>query len=358
MPLVHIWQQNATNNGNLTQALTFGPENIMRIAVVGATGMVGQEVLKVLEESALPVTELLPIASERSTGKSARFKQENIEIITDIDAALARKPDYAIFSAGGSTSLQLAPLFASTGCRVIDNSSAWRMQQGIPLVVPEVNPHALNPADRIIANPNCSTIQLVCALWPLHNAFGLKRVIVSTYQSVTGSGQKGVHQLQSERAGNPDIDPYYPHQIDMNLIPHIDTFEASGYTREEEKVINETRKILGLPALRITCTAVRVPVMGGHSESVNVELEKPASAAQIRQALSDFPGVIVQDNPSENFYPMPVKAHGRNEVFIGRIRPDNSAENAFNMWIVADNLRKGAATNAVQIVELLHSQQG
>lgn len=323
----------------------------MKIAVVGATGLVGTEILKVLEESALPLSEVLPVASERSVGKKVLFKGKELAVLTP-EAAIQQQPEFAIFSAGGSTSLTLAPRFAEAGIRVVDNSSAWRMDPEVPLVVPEVNPEVLGTEDMIIANPNCSTIQLVVALWPLHMAFGLERVVVSTYQSVSGSGQKGVDQLLAERDGRTDV-KNYPHPIDLNLIPHIDVFDEEGYTREERKVMMESRKIMGLPDLAITCTAVRVPVMGGHSESVNIQFERPITAEGVKAVLKNSPGIKVVDEPETGQYPMPLYVRGQNDVFVGRIREDQSVENGLNLWIVADNLRKGAATNAVQIVEYM-----
>jgi aspartate-semialdehyde dehydrogenase len=324
----------------------------MLVAVVGATGLVGTEMLRVLEESSLVITRLLPVASARSVGKTVRFKGEDLPVVS-VEDALAAKPKYAIFSAGGATSLELAPRFADVGTIVVDNSSAWRMDPAVPLVVPEVNPDAVQPHHRIIANPNCSTIQMVVALQPLHKAWGLERVIVSTYQSVTGSGQKGVAQLVTERAGQHGTAQNYPHAIDLNLIPHIDSFSDGGYTKEELKMVHETRKIMGLPTLKVAATTVRVPVMGGHSESVSAEFAKDVNVEEAKAILAAAPGIIVQDDPAQNLYPMPLTAHGKDEVFVGRIRQDLDLPNVLNLWIVADNLRKGAATNAVQIVEML-----
>lgn len=323
----------------------------MRVAVVGATGLVGGKMLEVLSERNFPVEQLIPVASERSIGKSILWKNQSIPVVT-LQQALEMPLDIALFSAGGSTSLEWAPKFAEKGVFVIDNSSAWRMDKTVPLVVPEVNAHVLNANDKIIANPNCSTIQMVVALKPLHDAFGLERVIVSTYQSVTGTGQKAVDQLFNERAGISGPMAYaYP--IDLNVLPHIDVFLENGYTKEEMKMILETRKIMEISDLKITATTVRVPTMGGHSESINVSFNKSISVAAIRQSLSNAPGVIVLDNPDTLEYPMPLTAHNRDEVFVGRIRIDESADNSINLWVVADNLRKGAATNAVQIAEII-----
>ena len=324
----------------------------MRIAVVGATGLVGREMLTVLAEQNVKVTELYLVASEASVGKTIRFKGAEIRVI-GMEKAVSLKPDFALFSAGGSTSLQWAPKFAEVGTTVIDNSSAWRMEPNIPLVVPEVNMGTTDSGSKIIANPNCSTIQLVVALAPLHKAFGLKRVVVSTYQSVSGTGKAAMLQLEEEEDGKEASNPAYKYPIHRNCIPHCDVFLDNGYTKEEMKLVNESRKILGIPNLKLTATAVRVPVDGGHSESVNVSFEKPATVEDIRWILSKAQGVVVQDDPESNLYPMPLLAHNKNEVFVGRIRKDESEENAFNMWIVADNLRKGAATNAVQILEQL-----
>jgi aspartate-semialdehyde dehydrogenase len=325
----------------------------MRVAVVGATGMVGRVMLDVLEKSRFPVTELIPVASQQSAGKSIDWSG-NTWRICSMEEAVAKRPSLALFSAGGSVSLEWAPRFAAVGTTVIDNSSAWRMDSDKKLVIPEINAHLLSPTDKIIANPNCSTIQLLMVLKPLQDSFGLERVIISTYQSVTGTGQKAVAQMEAERQGEvPDMVYTYP--IDQNCIPHCDVFLDNGYTKEEMKLVNESRKILGVPDLRITATAVRVPVVGGHSESVNIALSKPATVAAIQSLLDASPGVVLQDDPSKNIYPMPRLARHRDEVFVGRIRQDASAENCFNLWIVADNLRKGAATNAVQIAMYLLS---
>jgi len=326
----------------------------MKVAVVGATGLVGSTMLRTLEERDFPVTELIPVASERSKGKSINFKGKPYKVVT-LEEAVALKPDIALFSAGGSTSLEWAGKFADAGCYVIDNSSAWRMDPGKKLVVPEVNAAVLTPEDKIIANPNCSTIQMVVVLKPLHDRYAVKRVVVSTYQSVTGSGQKGVDHLLSER-NKEEVKKLYPHQIDLNVLPHIDVFQDNGYTKEEMKMILETQKIMGDDSIKVSATTVRVPVMGGHSESVNIEFEKDFKINEVRALLEQAPGIIVQDNPAENIYPMPLHATGRDEVFVGRIRRDMSREHTLNCWIVADNLRKGAATNAVQIAEYIAGQ--
>jgi len=328
----------------------------MRVAVVGATGLVGREMLTVLEERNIPVDELYPVASERSVGSTVTFKGKDVKVI-GMKQAISLKPDFALFSAGAGTSLEWAPKFAEAGTVVIDNSSAWRMDENTPLVVPEVNIAAAADGSKIIANPNCSTIQLVVALAPLHKAFGLKRVVISTYQSVTGTGKAAMQQLEEEEAGQAASSPAYNYQIHRNCIPHCDVFLENGYTKEEMKLVNESRKILGIPELKVTATAVRVPVVGGHSESVNVEFERTTSVGEIRQVLSSSEGIILQDDPNSNSYPMPLNVHKKDETFVGRIRKDESAENAFNFWIVADNLRKGAATNAVQILEKLARQK-
>ncbi|HQP03590.1 MAG TPA: aspartate-semialdehyde dehydrogenase [Bacteroidales bacterium] len=323
----------------------------MKIAVVGATGLVGQKMLKVLAEHNFPVTTLIPVASERSAGKSILFAGKEYPVCT-LQEGLAMQPQIALFSAGKDVSLEWAPRFVEKGCTVIDNSSAWRMHDTIRLVVPEVNAMMLDKKPQIIANPNCSTIQLVAVLYPLHKLYRLKRVIVSTYQSVSGSGYKGVKQLLGERAGSTSRDAY-PHQIDMNCIPHGGNFLSNSYTEEEMKLVNESRKILSLPQLALTGTVVRVPVIGGHSESVNIEFEEKPDINQIRRTLSETQGIVVKDVPTANIYPMPIWAEDKDEVFVGRIRKDESHEYAINLWIVADNLRKGAATNAVQIAEYL-----
>jgi len=323
----------------------------MKVAVVGATGLVGTVMLKVLEERNFPLTELLPVASAKSAGKTIRFKGKDVKVLT-IDEAIAAKPDIALFSAGGDTSLTEAPRFAAVGTVVIDNSSAWRMDPDKKLVVPEVNAHVLTKQDKIIANPNCSTIQMVVVLEPLHKKYGIKRVVVSTYQSVTGTGVKAVEQLMNERKGISGV-MAYPYTIDLNVIPHIDVFLENGYTKEEMKMIVETKKIMGDESIQVTATTVRIPVMGGHSESVNIEFEKDFDLAEVRQLLAQEVGIVVVDDPSNLKYPMPKDAHEKDEVFVGRIRRDESQKNTLNLWIVADNLRKGAATNAVQIAEYL-----
>lgn len=324
----------------------------MKIAVVGATGLVGTVMLKVLEERNFPLTELIPVASEKSVGKEITFKGKKFKVV-NMETAIAMKPDVALFSAGGSTSLAYAPLFAEAGTTVIDNSSAWRMDPSKKLIVPEVNAHELSIDDKIIANPNCSTIQMVVALKPLHDKYRIKRVVVSTYQSVTGTGVKAVEQMMNERNGITDGPMAYPYQIDMNVIPQIDVFESNGYTKEEMKMIKETRKIMGDETIRVTATTVRIPVVGGHSESVNIEFENDFDLADVRSLLEKTPGILVVDDIDNLKYPMPKDAHEKDEVFVGRIRRDESMPNTLNMWIVADNLRKGAATNAVQIAEFL-----
>lgn len=328
----------------------------MKVAVVGATGLVGSKMLQVLSERNFPVTELIPVASEKSVGKEVTFKGKTYKVV-NADTAIAMKPAVALFSAGGSTSLEWAPKFAAAGITVIDNSSAWRMDPTKKLVVPEVNGKTLTPEDKIIANPNCSTIQMVLVLNPLHELYKINRVVVSTYQSVTGTGVKAVDQLMNERQGVTGGPAAYPHAIDLNVIPHIDVFLDNGYTKEEMKMVNETKKIMGDDHIAVTATTVRIPVMGGHSESVNIEFEKEYELSEIRKTLEKTPGVIVVDDPSRNQYPMPKDAHDKDEVFVGRIRRDETQPKTVNMWIVADNLRKGAATNAVQIAEYLHQQQ-
>jgi len=322
----------------------------MRLALVGATGMVGQVALKVLEERKFQVDELIPVASEKSVGKSVKFQGQKY-LVTNIADALNKKPDLAIFSAGGQTSLEFAPQFAAIGCRVIDNSSAWRMSPQHKLIVPEINGNLLTSEDFIIANPNCSTIQLVMTLAPLHRAFKVKRVVVSTYQSITGTGKAALEQMENERNGVKDR-MAYPYPIDKNCLPHCDVFEEEGYTKEELKLTRETKKILD-PAIEVTATSVRVPVVGGHSESVNIEFENEFDLSVVRRLLNDEPGIVLQDNPDVNQYPMPVYSEGKDAVFVGRIRRDLSQPKSLNMWIVSDNLRKGAATNAVQIAEIL-----
>ncbi len=323
----------------------------MRIAIVGATGMVGQIILKVLAERNFPVTELIPVASEKSVGNQIQFGGRTW-VTQNIDYAVAAAPDIALFSAGGNISLKWAPKFAAVGTRVIDNSSAWRMDINKKLIVPEINADTLELTDMIIANPNCSTIQLVMALYPLHKAFIAKRVIVSTYQSVTGTGKAAIDQIEGERLGS-NVQMVYPYRIDRNCIPHCDVFLDNDYTKEEMKMTQETVKIIGDDGIKLVATAVRVPVHGGHSESVNIQFEKPFEIEEIRQILSETNGIILQDQPEFNNYPMPLMAEGKDDVFVGRIRRDFTIKNALNIWIVSDNLRKGAATNTVQIAEVL-----
>jgi len=323
----------------------------MKVAVVGATGMVGQIMLKVLAERNFPITELIPVASERSVGKTIDYMGTSYTVV-GMASAVAIKADVALFSAGGETSLEWAPKFADAGTTVIDNSSAWRMDPTKKLVVPEINASALTPEDKIIANPNCSTIQMLVALAPLQRNYGIQRLVISTYQSITGTGVQAVQQLENEYKGEKGT-MAYPYPIHRNAIPHCDVFQDNGYTKEEMKLIQETHKILGDDSIRITATAVRIPVVGGHSESVNVELKQDASVGEVQALLNQSPGVVVQDNPDTNTYPMPIYAEGKNDVFVGRIRKDFSQENALNMWIVSDNLRKGAATNTIQIAEFL-----
>jgi len=325
----------------------------MKVAVVGVTGLVGTKMLQILEERNFPVTKLLPVASERSVGKTIKFRGKRHKIIS-MEAAVSKKPAVAIFSAGGSVSKEWAPKFAEQGTVVIDNSSAWRMDPDKKLVVPEVNAAVLSKKDKIIANPNCSTIQMVVALKPLHDKYRIRRIVVSTYQSVTGTGIKAVNQLMNERKGKTG-EQAYPYQIDLNLLPHIDVFTENGYTKEEMKMVLETKKIMGDDNIRVTATTVRVPVVGGHSESVNVEFERDFDLNELRALLESAPGVIVVDNPAELQYPMPLMAHDKDEVFVGRLRRDETQPNSLNLWIVSDNLRKGAATNAVQIAEYLLS---
>lgn len=325
----------------------------MKVAVVGATGLVGTKMLQVLEERNFPVTELLPVASEKSVGKEITFKGKQYKVVS-VEDAIKQKPDIALFSAGGSTSLAQAPLFAAAGTTVIDNSSAWRMDPTKKLVVPEVNAGILTAEDKIIANPNCSTIQMVVALKPLHDKYKIKRVVVSTYQSVTGTGVKAVDQLFNERKGI-DGPKAYPYQIDLNVLPHIDVFTENGYTKEEMKMVNETKKIMGDDSIRVTATTVRIPVIGGHSESVNIEFENDFDLNDVRELLANAPGMVVVDDVANLRYPMPLEAHDKDDVFIGRIRRDETQPNTLNCWIVSDNLRKGAATNAVQIAEYLYA---
>ncbi|MBR1515019.1 MAG: aspartate-semialdehyde dehydrogenase [Bacteroidales bacterium] len=333
----------------------------MKIAVVGATGLVGSKMLQVLDEQKVRIDELIVAASERSVGKEITFQSKTHKVVS-VDDAIAARPDIAIFSAGASASRQYAPRFAETGTFVVDNSSAWRMDKDVPLVVPEINADTITNDTHIIANPNCSTIQMVMALAPIHKAFGIKRLVVATYQSVSGSGLKGINQLNDEENAGRDVaryvstttmKPAYPHQIYRNVLPHAGDFTDNGYTTEEEKLVNETRKILRDPSIAITATAARVPVTGGHSEAVNVETLRPFEIEEVRQLLEATPGVVVQDDPLQNLYPMAITAYDKDEVFVGRLRRDHSVENGMNLWVVSDNIRKGAATNAVQIAKYL-----
>jgi len=326
----------------------------MKVAVVGATGLVGTRMLEVLAERKFPVTELIPVASEKSVGRTVSFNGQNWPVVS-ADDAIAARPALALFSAGAGVSKELAPRFAAVGCRVVDNSSCWRMDPTKKLVVPEINGDVLSPDDYIIANPNCSTIQMILPLPLLHKEFRIRRIVVSTYQSVTGTGYKAVAQLEAERAGKRwgEYPAVYPCPIDGNILPHIDSFLDNGYTKEEMKMVNETCKILRDDSIRVSATTVRVPVQGGHSESVNVEFERPFELADIRRLMAAVPGVEIQDDPARNVYPMPINAWGTDAVYVGRIRRDFSVENGINFWCVADNLRKGAATNAVQIAEYL-----
>jgi aspartate-semialdehyde dehydrogenase len=326
----------------------------MKVAVVGATGLVGTKMLQVLAERNFPVTELVPVASERSVGKEVEYKGKKYKVVSMTDA-IAAKPAVALFSAGGNTSLEWAPKFAAAGITVIDNSSAWRMDPSRPLIVPEINADILTKDDKIIANPNCSTIQMVVALNPLHKKYGIKRVVVSTYQSVTGTGVKAVTQLLNERNGVVG-ERAYKYPIDLNVIPQIDVFLDNGYTKEEMKMVLETKKIMRDDSIRVTSTTVRIPVIGGHSEAVNVEFGKDYDLKDVTAMLKSAPGVTVVDDPSNQQYPMPMDAHEKDDVFVGRLRRDESQPNTLNMWIVSDNLRKGAATNAVQIAEYLQQK--
>lgn len=323
----------------------------MKVAIIGATGLVGQKMLEILEERNFPVEELIPVASSKSVGKTISFKGVNCSIHA-IEDAIEAAPDLALFSAGSSISLEFAPKFAERGTVVIDNSSAWRMDASKKLIVPEVNGNVLRIDDRIIANPNCSTIQMVVALKPLHDAFKIKRIVVSTYQSVTGSGKEAVDQLMGERE-QKDIRKVYPHPIDMNALPHIDVFHENGYTKEEMKMVQETKKIMGDDHIQLTATCVRIPAIGGHSEAVNVEFESDFSLQEVKTLLNNAPGVKLVDKPENNEYPMPIHSHGKDDVFVGRLRRDESQPNTLNMWVVADNLRKGAATNTIQIAEYM-----
>ncbi|MBP7821433.1 MAG: aspartate-semialdehyde dehydrogenase [Saprospiraceae bacterium] len=324
----------------------------MKVAVVGATGLVGTVMIDLLEQRNFPVTSFYPVASAKSVGSTIQFKGKDYAVI-GLEEAVALRPDLAIFSAGGSVSLEWAPKFAAVGTTVVDNSSAWRMDPAKKLVVPEVNANTLTKEDKIIANPNCSTIQMVVALKPLHDAFKAKRIVVSTYQSVTGTGKKAVDQMFAEREGIEDVPRVYPHPIDLNVLPHIDSFLDNGYTKEEMKMVNETKKIMGDDSIAVTATTVRVPTVGGHSEALNIEFQKPFELEQVYDLLRKAPGVIIQDDPKNNIYPMPLNSHQRDEVYVGRIRRDETQPNTLNMWVVADNLRKGAATNAIQIAEYL-----
>ena len=323
----------------------------MKLAIVGATGLVGQEILRVIEERNVEFSQLFMVASPRSVGKKIQFKGKEYSVI-GMEEAVSIKPEVAIFSAGGGTSLEWAPKFAEAGTIVIDNSSAWRMHPKHKLIVPEINAHVLRIDDRIIANPNCSTIQMVLALAPLHQRYGLKRLVISTYQSVTGTGKDAVDQMMQERAGK-DGNGTYPYRIDLNVLPHIDVFQENAYTKEEMKMVHETRKILQDDSIGITATAVRIPVIGGHSESINVEFHQDFDLDEVKSLLSDTEGIVLEDDVANLVYPMPMNAHGRDEVFVGRLRRDESQANTLNMWVVADNLRKGAATNAVQIAEYM-----
>ena len=322
----------------------------MRLAVVGVTGMVGQIMLKILFERNIKIKEFFPVASKKSVGKKITFGNKKFTII-GLNDVIKLKPDVALFSAGGSVSMEWAPKFSKIGCKVIDNSSAWRMKENIKLIVPEINASILKPSDTIISNPNCSTIQMLMAIAPIHKKYNIQRVVVSTYQSITGTGMKAVRQLESE-LNDEKKEMIYPHQIHKNALPHCDIFLENGYTKEEMKLVNETHKILD-SKINVTATAVRIPVVGGHSESINLTLTKPFETSDILKLLSKSNGVVVQDNPKENHYPMPIKAEGKDDVFVGRIRRDNSQNNGLNLWVVSDNLRKGAATNTIQILEYL-----
>lgn len=323
----------------------------MKLAVVGATGMVGEVMLKILSERNFPLTELIPVASERSVGKKIYYQGNSLEVL-GLSTAVSMAPDVALFSAGGDTSLEWAPKFAEVGTVVIDNSSAWRMDPNKKLIIPEINSQILTKKDRIIANPNCSTIQMLMALAPLKNTYGINRIVVSTYQSITGTGIKAVQQLENESL-NVKGEMAYPYPIHQNALPHCDIFMDNGYTKEEMKLVNETHKILGDESIRITATAIRIPVVGGHSESINIQLKSEFQLDDIRKLLHESPGIVLQDNPDTNTYPMPIYAKGKDAVFVGRIRKDFSQENSINLWVVSDNLRKGAATNTIQIAEYL-----
>ncbi len=323
----------------------------MKLAVVGATGMVGEVMLRILSERNFPLTELIPVASERSVGKKIYYQGDSFEVL-GLSAAVSMAPDIALFSAGGDTSLEWAPKFAEVGTVVIDNSSAWRMDPNKKLIIPEINSQILTKEDRIIANPNCSTIQMLIALAPLKNAYGINRIVVSTYQSITGTGIKAVQQLENEYL-NVKGEMAYPYPIHRNALPHCDIFMDNGYTKEEMKLVNETHKILGDESIGITATAIRIPVVGGHSESINIQLKSEFQLDDIRKLLHESPGIVLQDNPDTNTYPMPIFAEGKDEVFVGRIRKDFSQQNSLNLWVVSDNLRKGAATNTIQIAEYI-----
>ena len=323
----------------------------MKLAVVGATGMVGEVMLRILSERNFPLTELIPVASERSVGKKVYYQGNSLEVL-GLSTAVSMAPDMALFSAGGDTSLEWAPKFAEVGTVVIDNSSAWRMDPNKKLIIPEINSQILTKEDRIIANPNCSTIQMLMALAPLKNTYGINRIVVSTYQSITGTGIKAVQQLENESL-NIEGEMAYPYPIHRNALPHCDIFMDNGYTKEEMKLVNETHKILGDESIGITATAIRIPVVGGHSESINIQLKSEFQLDDIRKLLHESPGIVLQDNPDTNTYPMPIYAKGKDEVFVGRIRKDFSQENSINLWVVSDNLRKGAATNTIQIAEYL-----
>ena len=323
----------------------------MKLAIVGATGMVGEVMLQVLSERNFPITELIPVASARSVGKKIDFKERSFKVV-GLSNAVSMRPDIALFSAGGETSMEWAPKFAEQGTVVIDNSSAWRMDPSKKLIIPEINANILTKEDKIIANPNCSTIQMLMALAPLKNKYGIKRIVVSTYQSITGTGVKAVQQLENEY-NNVEGPMAYPYPIHRNALPHCDDFMNNGYTKEEMKLLNETHKIFGDESIGVTATAIRIPVVGGHSESVNVQLKREFELNDVRKLLYDSPGIIVQDNPETNSYPMPIYSEGKDEVFVGRVRRDFSQENSLNLWVVSDNLRKGAATNTIQIAEYL-----
>ena len=323
----------------------------MKLAVVGATGMVGEVMLRILSERNFPLTELIPVASERSVGKKIDYKGDSFEVV-GLSTAVSMRPDIALFSAGGDTSMEWAPKFAEVGTVVIDNSSAWRMDPTKKLIIPEINANLLTAEDKIIANPNCSTIQMLMALSPLKDTYGINRIVVSTYQSITGTGVKAVTQLNNEY-NDIEGEMAYPYPIHRNALPHCDVFMENGYTKEEMKLVNETHKILGDDSIGVTATAIRIPVVGGHSESINVQLKKEFVLEDIRKLLHESPGIVIQDNPDTNSYPMPIYAEGKNDVFIGRIREDFSQEHTINLWVVSDNLRKGAATNTIQIAEYL-----